>query len=426
MNKQLQDFNQLTSDTAEYLRSVHRFSTWTIGHYKQGWRIIREYLVTEGIRHYSPSIGKKILKAKFNDRSISDLSSWEKQIYNSIVRLSEFQVSGKIDLRPLMKRRQFIFRGPLGKSISVFIDHKAVNERLSLVRIWSYQRHLHAFYKYCRNRGVHSVSKIDLSFVLQFIRQLDSRKGHPVYETISILRGFIKYAYELKLMKVDLSDRIPKYRSISQSKLPSTYSGDEITQLIKSVDRSSSIGKRDYAVILLAARLGLRASDISQLKFENLNWKNSSVELVQAKTGKSLALPLLADVGNAIIDYLKYGRPKSEEAFIFLTERPPFGHFQTSNVVTHIVQRAFTKAGININGRRFGPHALRHSLGFRMLQESTILPVISEVFGHKSTESTRYYLRIDLHSMQQCMLDVPPINENFYLQKGGVFYEQPV
>jgi len=106
-----------------------------------------------------------------------------------------------------------------------------------------------------------------------------------------------------------------------------------------------------------------------------------------------------------------------------LTGRPPYAQFYTSQVVTHVVQRAYKKAGIDIKGRRFGAHSLRHSLGFRMLEESTALPVISEVLGHQSTESTRYYLRIDLKSMRQCMLDVPSVPNSFYEQKGGFFYE---
>lgn len=136
-----------------------------------------------------------------------------------------------------------------------------------------------------------------------------------------------------------------------------------------------------------------------------------------------MVLPLLPDVGNALIDYLKYGRPESECPFVFLIGRPPYAQFHTSQVVTHVVQRAYRKAGIDIKGRRFGPHSLRHSLGFRMLEESTALPVISEVLGHQSTESTRYYLRIDLRSMRQCMLDVPLVPRGFYEQKGGIFYE---
>jgi integrase len=159
------------------------------------------------------------------------------------------------------------------------------------------------------------------------------------------------------------------------------------------------------------------------LKFSNLHWDTSTIEIEQVKTGKELILPLLPDVGNAIIDYLKYARAKSEEPYIFLSERPPYSYFTSSNVITHIVQRAYIKAGINIKSRRYGPRSLRQSLGFRLLEESTVLPVISEVLGHKSTESTRYYLRIDLKSMQQCILEVPSVSPDFYLQKGGVFYD---
>ncbi|WP_431733805.1 tyrosine-type recombinase/integrase [Chondrinema litorale] len=148
------------------------------------------------------------------------------------------------------------------------------------------------------------------------------------------------------------------------------------------------------------------------------------MNIKQYKTGKELTLPLLADVGNALIDYLKFGRPKNKISYVFLTERPPCGRLNSSNVVTHVVQRAFLRAGINTKNRRFGPHALRHSLSFSMLNAQTALPVITEVLGHKNTESTKYYLRIDLHSMRQCMLEVPIVSTDFYLQKHELFYEK--
>lgn len=152
-------------------------------------------MIAKKLRKYSATIGKKVLSARFNNRGIRDLSRDEKQIYNSIVRLSEFQTNGKINLQPLMERRKFSFSGQLGRAIKHFISHKVVNDRLSLIRTWGYQRHLHAFFKYCKSQGVHSLSKVDLTFVLQFIRHLDSWKGHPVYQMISMLRNFIKYAY---------------------------------------------------------------------------------------------------------------------------------------------------------------------------------------------------------------------------------------
>jgi integrase len=172
----------------------------------------------------------------------------------------------------------------------------------------------------------------------------------------------------------------------------------------------------------LAARLGLRASDIANLKFENILWEQSSIHLTQFKTGKKIELPLLSEIGNSLIDYLKYSRPKSDNQFVFLCAHSPFNSINTS-VITRIVQNTFVKTGINTKGRRHGPHALRHSLAGRLLEKQITLPVISEVLGHENTESTRFYLRIDLTSLRRCVLEVPTVSQDFYFQKGGYFYE---
>ncbi|GAH80533.1 unnamed protein product, partial [marine sediment metagenome] len=115
-------------------------------------------------------------------------------------------------------------------------------------------------------------------------------------------------------------------------------------KLIASVERSSSVGKRDYTIILLAARLGLRSSDIANLKFENILWEQKNIRLVQYKTDKEIELPLLPEVGNAIIDYLKYSRQQSEEPFVFLTVRSPIIPITPFGIAS-LVQQTFTKAG---------------------------------------------------------------------------------
>jgi site-specific recombinase XerD len=380
-------------------------------------------MALNGINGYTPDVGIQVIKHKFNDRSEVELTQYERWFIKSILMLSEFQETCQIKIRPRSRKKPIVFSGPIGEIISDFLDYKRIEDRLSIIRLHCYQLNLFRFLSFCNGNNICSIKDIDLVVILRFLSEMDSRKGTPVSVVISAMRGFMKYAFDEKLLASDYSQKIPRYKSVIQPKLPSTYAREEIEKLISSVERSSPIGKRNYAIILMAARLGLRASDISNLKFENLHWKTSTIEIEQFKTGKDLVLPLLPDVGNAIIDYLRYGRPKSAEPYVLLTERPPYGHFTTSNVVTHVVQRAFINAGINIKGRRFGSHSLRHSLGFRMLEQSTVLPVISEVLGHESTESTRYYLRIDLKSMRQCMLDVPPVPTDFYEQKGGAFYD---
>ena len=423
MNKPNKEFNDLISNAADYLEAQLSYSMRTVGCYRSTWKRIRIFMVSNGIKRYDRDVGKQILHHQFKDRGISELSTNEKHYYNSIMMLSEFQETGQIKLPPRPGKEPVVFCGPIGEIITGFLDYKRIEERLSIIRLHCYQLNLSRFLNYCNEKNICFPNDINLVDILGFISGLDRWKNIPVASVISILRGFMKYAFEQKLIATDYSKKIPKYRSVIQPKLPSTYSKEEIEKLISTIQRSSPTGKRNYAIILMAARLGLRASDISRLKFENLHWNTCTIEIEQFKTGKELALPLLPDIGNAIIDYLKYGRPKSEEPYVFLTERPPYGHFTTSNVVTHVVQRAFINAGIDIKGRRFGPHCLRHSLGFRMLEQSTVLPVISEVLGHESTESTRYYLRIDLKSMRQCVLDVPPVQTDFYEQKGGAFYD---
>jgi site-specific recombinase XerD len=425
MNKQIKDFNELIFNAADYLEDQLFYASSTVDDHRRLWKRLRNFMALNGIEVYNQDVGKQFLLYELKDLSIPELSANGRLLHRSIKMLTEFQEIGQIKFPTLPQKDPIVFYGPIGDIITGFIHFKKTEERLSISSIHCYQRNLSRFLNYCNGKGIYSIKDIDLAVILHFIGEVACSKDICVTVIVAVtstLRTFMKYAFEQKLLHLDYSNKIPKYKSVIQQKLPSTYSEEEIENLISSVERSSPAGKRNYAIILIAARLGLRASDISRLKFENLHWNTCTIEIKQFKTGKELVLPLLPDVGNAIIDYLKYGRPRSEEPYVLLTERPPYGHFTTSNVVTHVVQRAFINAGINIKGRRFGPHSLRHSLGFRMLEHSTVLPVISEVLGHESTESTRYYLRIDLKSMMQCILDVPPVPTDFYEQKGGAFF----
>lgn len=424
MNEQIKDFNELIIGAANYLELQLHYSLKSVGNYRRCWSQIRNFMSMQGIKCYDSDVGKLILRHKFGNRSKKELSTNEKLFFNSIKMLTDFQETGCVRVPPCPVKERIVFKGPIGSIITDFLNKK-IEKRLSKCRFHSYHRNLSEFLDYCNQKSVTIIDDIDLTFILHFINEVSHKRGINTTLIISLLttlRGFMKFVFEEKYLTIDYSHKIPRYKSVGQPKLPSTYTKEEVEKLIESVDRSTPTGKRNYVIILLAARLGLRASDICNLKFENLLWDTSTIRIEQFKTGKELELPILPDIGNAIIDYLRYGRIKSDEPYVLLTAKPPCRSFSTSNVVTHVVQRAFKKAGIDINNRRFGPHSLRHSLGYRMLEKNTVLPVISEVLGHDTTESTKYYLRIDLESMKQCILDVPPVPVDFYIQKGGAFY----
>lgn len=421
MIKQIRAFNELADSAGNYLEQELGYALKTSANYRRVWRQLREFMFTNGIDTYNESVEQHFLHFKFGNKPKKDLTTNQSETYNGLKMLTEFKRTGKISVPARPSRYPLHFRGDIGKIITQFLqDKKQSNPSRNTYH--NYQRHLFEFMVYCEKQGISKVTEIDLSVLLHFINQYDTSKRTVVILAISTARIFMKYLFERNYLDIDYSQKIPRHKSAQQPKIPSNYTKEEVEKLIASVDRTSSIGKRNYVIILIAARLGLRASDISRLKFEHLKWENNTIVMPQYKTGKELVLPLLPDVGNAIIDYLKHGRPESKEPYILLMGRPPYGRFTTSNVVTHVVQRAMRKAGINTKGRRFGAHALRHSLGLRLLENSIALPVISEVLGHQDTSSTKYYLRIDLTSMQQCVLDVPPVATDFYLQKGGKFY----
>jgi|GEM_PF-3218419 len=147
-------------------------------------------------------------------------------------------------------------------------------------------------------------------------------------------------------------------------------------------------------MLLLAARLGLRALDIANITFNNINWECNKITLVQSKTGKEIELPLLANIGEAIIDCLKYGRKNSTLPQIFLYTRAPYAALSGSAVsacITHLIE----VYGVNTEERKHGLHSMRHSLASRFLENREPLPVISEALGHQKTSSTMFYLRID-------------------------------
>ena len=184
--------------------------------------------------------------------------------------------------------------------------------------------------------------------------------------------------------------------------------------MLQVIDRGSPKGKRDYAMVLITARLGLRATDVCNLEFSNFLWEQSLISLSQSKTGETIQFPLLAGIGNAVIDYLKYGRPESELPFVFLHVVSPYDRLNRSTLHS-IISQYMRLAGIKVEGiRKRGPHALRHSLAGILLEKKTPVPIIAEVLGHRSIESTRLYLRIDMNALKQCALDVPPISTSFY------------
>lgn len=188
--------------------------------------------------------------------------------------------------------------------------------------------------------------------------------------------------------------------------IPYCWKREDIDKLLKAVDRGDPKGKRDYAILLLVIRLGLRVSDIRGLRLSNLNWSRKTILLTMQKTKYPLKLPLLDDIGWAIIDYLKNGRPKTECDSVFIRHRAPYDSFGENECFHRELHRYMLKAGLKIPLHfHCGLHSLRSTLARNMLEAKAPLPVISEALGHRSINTTSIYLKIDVDGLKRCALD---------------------
>ncbi len=217
-------------------------------------------------------------------------------------------------------------------------------------------------------------------------------------------RSLLVFLYKSGLIKVDLSACVPNPRR--PKSLPSVYSGDEVARLLSSVDRTTGLGKRDYAILMLAAHLGLRSSDIVNLSFSDIDYTAKTIEIIQVKTERPLTLVMNNDVEEAISDYVQNGRPQAASDKVFLGSKAPFEPI-TAGAGYVIAHKYFKLAGIEGQGRRRGTHALRTSYATALVAKGTPYAVVQEALGHDDPESAKYYVRVDVRRLRMCALDVP-------------------
>lgn len=416
-NKDQRIFEELTAGAAKCLKERLRRAPGTLHHYHVLWNRIRKYMDSRKIRFLDSSICDAFLVHTYADKNFADLTKRDRDMVRAVEVLTEFIDTGTI----VPKKEIAVFEGSIGKLMIQYLAYKTTL-RVTKHTLYEYEQHLSRFLAFLSSKGITEIKVVNQLHFLLYLKGIDPRYSSLPHISIRVLRDFFRYLYNQEILDTDISTLIPRDNYRKQPKLPSTYKRREVEILLNSVDRASMAGKRNYAIILLAARLGLRASDITNLKFRDIQWERNIIRIRQYKTDNTLELPLLPEVGNAMIDYLKYGRPVSDDPHVFIVARSPFNPMSGSGVGT-IVQNAFAVAEIDTGNRKHGPHALRHSLAGFLLENRITLPVISEVLGHKKSESTKYYLRVDLNSLKKCMLDVPAIDPLFYSQKGGFFYE---
>ena len=379
------------------------YSKLTRDNFRYFWNGMIKYFESQNTYEFSPELAMEYLEIRISKEGLKKRST--NFIKRAILILEHYNKYGEIPLRcytPLTKltNPQYI------KILNSYGKHLLEGEYSSRT-IEGYLSNIVGFMRFLEYNEYLVMDMWSAEIMFKYIETLAEFKKATIKHKTGSLRLFLRYLYLENMIKEDLSQYIGTIRGTYHQKLPSFWTKNEVNQLLAAIDQNNPNEKRDYAMILLVARLGLRSSDVKKLKFENLHWKENQIVIIQSKTGEPLTLPLLRDVGWAIIDYVQNDRPKVDNSHIFLRHLPPYAELSERNHLYKTIEKYMIRAKLPISAkRRNGMHSLRHSLATTLMEENIPLSSISDILGHTSVDSTSIYLNVDINRLRDCALDI--------------------
>ena len=239
-------------------------------------------------------------------------------------------------------------------------------------------------------------------------RYMDMRSPHQTRKSVKDvaerLRSLLRYLHRTRRTAIDLSPHVIAPLLYAYEGVPSILERDQIAAVLETASKDTTpIGLRDQAILQLLATYGLRSGEIRSLKIEDIDWRAESIRILHTKTRACSYLPLMAPVGEAILTYLRSGRPQTDAREVFVRTRAPYGRLR---VLHSAVFRRIRDAGVKPPGK-CGPHIFRHARAVEMLRASVPQKVIGDMLGHRSTESTAPYLKLATEDLRAIALDVP-------------------
>ncbi|GAB6118933.1 site-specific integrase [Dysgonomonas termitidis] len=409
---------QITEVIDEYRYELidRDYNKGTIQTYSKICRTIRKWWDEKGLEEFNEVNAFRFCDEFIGTRYLSvSLTSDQKRTLRVIrMILSVYRGDDFENISPSEKKS---FKTKLGEVFEKYIEWCALSLKLSSNTLETHTRVALKYDSYLWERGLH-LEDASTPIFEDFITA-ESKSNRIRYK--AVLRNIYRFLHNSQITKGDLSMFILREPQTSQgSKLTTTYTEEEVRNLISSVDRSTSSGKRDYLILLLASEYGMRASDIRSLSLKHINWESNTISFNQQKTEVPISYPLIPSIGNAIIDYLKYGRPPGgDDVIVVRHDSKRKGHQVTSSGIYSIVESAFKAANIpNWREKKHGPHSLRHSFASNLLKRGAGYYIISMAMGHSHTNTTRTYLNIDIERLRKCSLQIPVIHSVHYANIG--------
>ena len=292
---------------------------------------------------------------------------------------------------------------PFAEAVPGFFEFLAMDRGLRPASVRQYVHHLRRFEAYLSRVGIRKLHELSPAVLSAFIaeRSANGLSKTTVSNCCGVLRVFLRYAYREGVIGSDLSKTVEWPQVYRLSSIPRSISWSEVGRVLASVDRRTACGKRDYAILLLLVTYGLRGREVAALTLDDIDWKRERLAVPERKAGHSTAFPLSKTVGEAIVDYLQHGRPKTTDRHVFFRSAAPVGPIGSAAVSASAARRLL-RAGVQVP--RPGSHTLRHTLVQRLVDFDFGLKEIGDFVGHRSPASTQIYGKVAVESLRQVAL----------------------
>lgn len=260
------------------------------------------------------------------------------------------------------------------------------------------------YLKWLSSQGIDSFDSFDESNVRAYLIDCSSRLCLGSVDTIK--RGLKKFHRLLFIngITTDSFEKSLTFTTPPEYKIKKPANLDELAMILSAIDRTTRVGKRDYAIIILAIVTGLRSVDITELSFQEIDWISGEIRITQSKTGNQLALPLTTDVGEALKDYILNGRPNVNQPYIFLREKSPY--LKLGRSIPYMVYNKY-RTSLGLDKQPF--HSLRRAVGTNLVTSGIPLTTVSQILGHTNIDSTKQYISLDSLNLKQCALSLKSV-----------------
>ena len=388
---------------AELVRLGYKASTMVW--YRGCWRRLERFFASRGVQGFSLDVAMAWVDQAcggfFDKEQAGTLKSTDVYLFRVAQMLDDFAVHGAV-LRRYSRTVGKLSADQADTLARFQASLRAGDCAASTVR--AYGTVAGEFLAFTGRRG--GLAGLDVGVIGAFVATLAGYQAKTVEHKLCAVRSFLRFAGGDGLIDGTVLEALPAAKSSRQARIPSVWDPADVAKILQAVDRGNPCGKRDYAIILLITRLGLRGVDVKRLRFGDFDWPGNRLSVVQTKTGHRVQLPLLKDVGWAVIDYIRSGRPQSDCPQVFIRHTAPIGPFSDQDHLHQILVKHARAAHVPVGEkRRHGMHSLRHTLATRLMEDGTPVEQIADILGHQSVASTGVYLKSSLGLLAKCALD---------------------